>query len=449
VATHDVPLRPMPFLPVLIVVILVILVVVLGGGAAMWFLGVWAHQPRTGIEAERFRLERIKTGLTVAAGLAAGGTLLMTLRRQAVSEWAQRFAESDALEQRTTALYVAAANQLGSDKAAARLTGLYALERLGQDNPKLRQTVVEVWCAYLRMPYTPPLEVRQRNSPVSPENPNVAPGDATDPSVEAERRQELQVRLTAQRLLAAHLDPTLIDAHWLAPKRALLVMDLAGSVLVNFSLRGCVVGRSTFAGTQFHGSVDLSGTQFRELVSMHGAQFHGGAEMGDAECHGFVNFSSVEFYGTASLGGMKMHEHIVLTFAQFHAAAFLSGIEFRGFTVLAETQFHGSVDLRHVRFYEDRAVALPDEQAAGRPRSEFADVPVDERGQFRRAWCRAPLPYLTLLELAPVAVRAAVRPLLPGVGLGDAEVNSPQPSSGSRRFDRFSATASSGRMPAK
>jgi hypothetical protein len=171
VATHDVPLRPMPFLPVLIVVILVILVVVLGGGAAMWFLGVWAHQPGTGIEAERFRLERIKTGLTVAAGLAAGGTLLMTLRRQAVSEWAQRFAESDALEQRTTALYVAAANQLGSDKAAARLTGLYALERLGQDNPKLRQTVVDVWCAYLRMPYTPPLEVRQRNSPVSPENP--------------------------------------------------------------------------------------------------------------------------------------------------------------------------------------------------------------------------------------------------------------------------------------
>ena len=39
------------------------------------------------------------------------------------------------------------------------MAGLYALERLGQDNPKLRQTVIDVICAYLRMPYTPPAEI--------------------------------------------------------------------------------------------------------------------------------------------------------------------------------------------------------------------------------------------------------------------------------------------------
>ncbi|MDP9866447.1 hypothetical protein J2S55_005713 [Streptosporangium brasiliense] len=37
-----------------------------------------------------------------------------------------------------------------------RLAGLYALERLAQDNPGHRQTIVNVICAYLRMPYTPP-----------------------------------------------------------------------------------------------------------------------------------------------------------------------------------------------------------------------------------------------------------------------------------------------------
>jgi hypothetical protein len=30
-----------------------------------------------------------------------------------------------------------------------------AVEQLGQDNPNYRQTVVDVICAYLRMPYTP------------------------------------------------------------------------------------------------------------------------------------------------------------------------------------------------------------------------------------------------------------------------------------------------------
>ena len=120
----------------------VTVVVVLSGGAlAMWLLDVWTPVPARVPNPDELRLDRIRTGLTVAAGLAAGVTLLMTLRRQALSERAQRFAESaqrfaqsDALEQRITALYVAAAEQLGNDKAAVRLAGLYALDRLGQDH---------------------------------------------------------------------------------------------------------------------------------------------------------------------------------------------------------------------------------------------------------------------------------------------------------------------------
>src|SRR5207244_6090599 len=72
-------------------------------------------------------------------------------------------------------------------QAPVRLGGLYALERVAQNNPDQRQTVVNVLCAYLRMPYQLP----------------------EDPPTEdhRERVQEREVRLTSQRLLADHLRP--------------------------------------------------------------------------------------------------------------------------------------------------------------------------------------------------------------------------------------------------
>jgi hypothetical protein len=36
-----------------------------------------------------------------------------------------------------------------------RLTGLHVLERLAQNTPEQRQTIVDVICAYLRMSHTP------------------------------------------------------------------------------------------------------------------------------------------------------------------------------------------------------------------------------------------------------------------------------------------------------
>lgn len=118
--------------------------------------------------------------LKVASGIVIGGgglfALYLAARRQRTQELelevrrielAQRDrvqvhaeqvaddARQDAVERRVTDLYTKAADQLGSDKAPVRLAGLYALERLGQGNPDHRQTVIDVVCAYLRMPYTP------------------------------------------------------------------------------------------------------------------------------------------------------------------------------------------------------------------------------------------------------------------------------------------------------
>ena len=65
---------------------------------------------------------------------------------------------------------------------------------LAQTNPPQRQTIVDVICAYLRMPYTPPDDQALGED---------APKDAH--TRHEERRQELQVRLTAQRILSLSL----------------------------------------------------------------------------------------------------------------------------------------------------------------------------------------------------------------------------------------------------
>lgn len=111
------------------------------------------------VENARDRIELLKTGLAVGAGAGGVAALVLAGRRQWSNEQANRatersFADSrhDASERRITDLYSKGADQLGSDKAAVRLAGLYALERLGQDTPTMRLTIVQVLCAYLRMP---------------------------------------------------------------------------------------------------------------------------------------------------------------------------------------------------------------------------------------------------------------------------------------------------------
>jgi uncharacterized protein YjbI with pentapeptide repeats len=363
-AVPDAPLRVMPGWWAIVAAA----VVLVGGLLAMWLLlGVWSPASP---DADRSRLERVKIGLTVMAGLAAGVTLLVTLRRQRMSERAQRFAETDALEQRTTALYVAAAAQLGSDKAAVRLAGLYALERLGQDNRKLRQTVVDVWCAYLRMPYTPPAEILggagalpgpraapddgpalSGTAPGGTAPGGTAPGGAApDEAVDAERRQELQVRRTAQRLLAAHVSRPPGEAgegaYWLDARGDRLVIDLAGAVLVDFALVAGDVGRCDLSRVNFHGPADLSGANFHGGAALSEARFHGTADLGRVRFHDAADLGRARFHGRAELRGARFHGRASLAGARFHAMADLREVEFETDAALREARFDAVANLR-------------------------------------------------------------------------------------------------------
>jgi hypothetical protein len=96
-----------------------------------------------------------------------------------------------------TELYTKAADQLGSEKAPVRLAGLLTLERLAQNTPEQRQTIVDVICTYLQMPYVPPEDQLPTED---------APAEAH--SRYENRRQEQRVRLTAQNILSGICAPS-------------------------------------------------------------------------------------------------------------------------------------------------------------------------------------------------------------------------------------------------
>ncbi len=201
----------------------------------------------------------MRTGLAAGAGAGAAVGLMLAFRRQHHQEIATDLTDRDATERRITELYTKAVEQLGSDKAPVRLGGLYALERLAQDNPAHRQTIVNVICAYLRMPFS-------ATAPTSKPEPE-ATEDPGERGAETETRtdgngdtwqQERQVRLTAQRILAEHLrDDRAKDQHSTDPPGSRfwpdIRLDLAGATLIDFNLENGVMADADFIGATFSG----------------------------------------------------------------------------------------------------------------------------------------------------------------------------------------------------
>ena len=143
---------------------------------AIVVLIVWAlpslltQHPRIPGSADRHKaIADARTGLValfVAIGAAGGLAFTATTYRLGV--------ENHRLnrEEQVTDMYTRAVAQLGDDQAPVRLGALYSLERLGQNNPPMRQTIVDVLCAYLRMPYTPRDETRGvRHRRLGPQRP--------------------------------------------------------------------------------------------------------------------------------------------------------------------------------------------------------------------------------------------------------------------------------------
>jgi hypothetical protein len=271
------------------------------------------------------RIELIKTGLTVGAGTGGVVALVLNGRRQ----WTT---EHDATERRLTDLYLKAVEQLGSDKAAIRHGGCYALERVAQDNPGQRQTVVNVLCAYLRTPYAEPATTRpgvprplvsSRRLGLRP----VAPGTSR---LAGEARQERGVRLTVQRILTQHLNPGPDPDHPDPTFWAHIDLDLTGATLVEFSLLGCRVREAIFTDATF---VDEAWFDFVTCTDV--AMFERATFTSDARFTG-ATFGSTAWFLDSSFKGE----------AQFSTARFDGGTVFGRSSFAGEAVFDDAVFAR-------------------------------------------------------------------------------------------------------
>ncbi|MEU4836363.1 hypothetical protein [Streptosporangium sp. NPDC023615] len=134
----------------------------------------------------------LKLSFAVVAGVGGVIALVVAYRKQKVTEAAELRADKAHRREATKLFnerFATAANHLGHDSPAVRLAGVHALAGLADDAPtrELRQTMIDVLCAYLRMPYAP------------------APGADGDPAERLAFADLREVRHTIIRVIGAHL----------------------------------------------------------------------------------------------------------------------------------------------------------------------------------------------------------------------------------------------------
>jgi uncharacterized protein YjbI with pentapeptide repeats len=294
-------------------------IVTIGAAALLAMLHFANGAPPSGQAA--LRVEAVKWSLGIVAASGAGVALLLNARRQQLAEDTyihevekQRHTEADAAARRVTEVYAKAVEQLGSDDAAVRLGAIYALERVAQTDVNERQTIVDVLCAYLRMPYSVRDTPRQN--------------DAL-----RDRHQELQVRITAQRVLTRHLRRLItvdsisghlneVSTFWFGMR-----LDLRGAVLVGFDFLGCEVDAVDFAGATFEGYASFGRCRVHQRISFYKAEFRG-------DCA----FDAADFRGEVNCGG-----------AQFKAVAF-NHASFKGHTWFGDAKFTSDAEFDSVDF---------------------------------------------------------------------------------------------------
>ncbi len=287
-------------------------------GVLLWLFLAWSGRPDAPV-----RIDAVKTAFGVGAGAGGVFALWLATRRQRTLEVQLAETTRDLEERRVTELYTKAVEQLGSDKAPVRLGGLYALERLGQDNPKQRQTIVSVLCAYLRMPFEGPAEGIRGTAAWETDDTE----DPEDP--------ELQVRLAAQELLKTHLSHDR-PGYWPG-----MSIDLQRATLVDFRLSGCTVAVADFSRAKFVGAVHIRGTTFTRQAGFYGTQFTTFANFDGSIFEEGAFFSRAHFGGDARFTRTRSAGRFLFSDTVFEGEASFEGGEHEELD-LAATRFPGA-----------------------------------------------------------------------------------------------------------
>ncbi|MFF4787902.1 pentapeptide repeat-containing protein [Streptomyces griseorubiginosus] len=293
-------------------------------------LGAHRLKPEHRIDSKTL-FDLVKLSFGVVAGAGALVALVVAYRRQRVDE-------DGALREATrlhTERFTTAVSQLGEESAAVRLGGVHALASLADDAPtrELRQTCIDVLCAYLRLPYT-------------------AETDLPDGDTGARHtyRALREVRHTVIRLIRDHLRlPPEHPRSWQGCD-----LDFTGVTFDGGDLTGAVFsgGNVSFAEAVFSGgAIDFIGAVFSGgNVSFRRAVFSGGAIdfnravfsagnvsfIGAVFPGGLATFMNATFSGgTVDFIGARFSSSMVyLTGARFSSGTVsFVGAEFSGGTI--------------------------------------------------------------------------------------------------------------------
>ncbi|MFH8939526.1 pentapeptide repeat-containing protein [Streptomyces griseosporeus] len=299
-------------------------------------LDVHGLKPERRIDSKTL-FDLVKLSFGVVAGAGALVALVVAYRRQRVDE-AGAHREDTRLH---TERFSQAVDKLGSDSPAVQLGGVHALAGLADDAPddSLRQTCIDVLCAYLQLPFTPD------------------PGD--DPANQEEHHRYLALRKVRHTILR------LIGDHYRRPKGTHRSwqgcdLDFTGVIIDGrLDLEGATFsgGRVSFDDATFCGDwVSFDGATFSGgWVSFHGARFSGstGYFLDAMFSGGRVSFDdatfsdgTVYFQGATFSGGLVSFSRATFSggTVYFHGARFSgSRVYFQGTTFSGGTvHFEGA-----------------------------------------------------------------------------------------------------------
>jgi hypothetical protein len=271
----------------------------LAGGALVALYALWLNDRRRRTDEDRQKIEVARQKLEDARA---------EHDRSRVAD--ERFARSVEL--------------LGHEAEQVRVGAMHALAGLARSRVEYTQTVLDVLCAYLRRPFE-----------AIPE-----PGDQWQTAVKPPVRdkRELEVRLTAQRLIADLLphDDAKPAADAPIPHYDL---DLTRAYLEYFDISHRQVGR-----------LIMRAAYLQESNSLHHAVVHDGAWFTDATSPGRLYLGDVVFHDKAWFSRFKCQGKADYARTRFLGPNKFGGAEFAGYATFEGCEFATPIDFEHARF---------------------------------------------------------------------------------------------------
>jgi hypothetical protein len=285
----------------------------LAGGAVVALYALWLNDRRRRVEEGRHEVEQQRHELEM---------LRTEQDRSRISD--ERFAKSVEL--------------LGNDADQVRVGAMHALAGVARSREEYTQTVLDVLCSYLRRPF--------EHARYKAEVENRKQWDALAGTVEQER--ELQVRLTAQRLIVDLLPEA---GNTEAPGYDL---DLTGAVLEYLDLSGRRIGKLEMRYARLHSSTNLSDCEITGPAHFTAAGTSVGRMIGLFHCrrttfHDLAWFSATHFDADTDFTGTTFAADTTFKYAAFAADATFKDASFGASLDLHQTLFEGHTDLRFAK----------------------------------------------------------------------------------------------------